>query len=266
MPYSVTAPNEKAFGTEQDAYLKSLLTTTGDPTADAVNRLNLGFQASGNDPDEYKKLYLQYLQNQNAGAGAENNKDAAVAYINSGANLAKEGVAGAIMPPANNPYLRVDPNRLTASDAQHQQGMVGENVKNVGAGLKDLAEAGKLPDDATISGYLTPSIQRTPAPVSTYLSPGNKAKGKEADAAMLAAEAAMLHSQKYDGHQGGAGESVQTTFVSDGKGGFVPIGRTVTDKTGKGAVVVPPVDPPVAHGRLERDPKTNQLHWVPASK
>lgn len=245
MPYSVTAPNEKAFGAEQDTYLRSLASTTGDPAADAVNRLNLGFQARGNNPDEYKQLYLQYLANQNAGAGNENNKDIAQAYITSGGNLAKEGVAGAILPNAGNPYLRVDPSRLTGSDATHQQATYLSGVKDAGASIKDLTDAGFAPNAQTISGMITPTPQATPAPVGNYLSPGNKAKLTEAEAAKVSAEAAMLHAQKYDGHQGGTGESVVTTMVSDGKGGFVPIGKTVTNKTGKGGATTPVTAPAV---------------------
>lgn len=259
MPYTALAPNQAAFGTEQDAYLKALMAKSVDPTADAVNMLNLGNQARGSSGDYLAALREANAQ-QMAGANAENDKDIAQAYITSGGNLAKEGVSGAILPNATNRYLRVSPDRLTSSDAVHQQDMYLGGVKNASEAVKNIAEAGfKLPDE-TVGSMITPAMQTTPNKVFKYLSPQNKAKQEEADAAMVAANAA-----KYRAEKNGEGKNVDktvTTLISDGHGGFIPIGQAVTTKGAPAAAD----DTPKHKGHWVRDPKTNQSKWIEDGK
>lgn len=227
MPYTAIVPNQAGFGQEQDAYLKSLLQATGDPTSDAINRLTLMSKGSGQD-DGYIQALREANQFQSQGQQREIQGDVAKAYLPAAAALAKEGVGGAVLPNGDNPYLRVAPNRLNQSDAVHLQGIQAEGVKNTGAGVKDLADSGFAPPASYVGSMITPPLQDTPAPVKTYLSPGNKAKEQEAAAAMVAAQAA-----KYRAEKNGEGKNADKdviTYVLDGKGNRTPISETSTRK------------------------------------
>lgn len=263
MPYTAIVPNHAAFGTEQDAYLKALQANTGDPTANAVNQITLMMQAQKGGGD-YMQALREANQFQHQGQQTEIQGDVAKTYLTGAGPMAKEGISGAVMP-ADNPYLRIAPNRLNQADAIHLQGVQADAVKNTGEGVKNLAEAGFAPDAKYVGGMITPPLQEEPAPVSNYMSPGNKAKLEEAAAAREQASAATYRA--VHNHEGANADKTVTTYISDGKGGFVPIGQAVTSKGAPGQV--PIAAAPAGgggKGHLERDPKTNQLHWVPAAK
>lgn len=233
MPYQAIAPNHAAFGTEQDAYLKSLLTPTDNPGADALNRINLALQAK-NTPDGYLQALREANASQERFGAAENSRDVAQSYLANLAPILKQGAGRGISLPGNG-YLQTDPSVMRTADAQALQAMQAEGVKNTGAGVKDLAEAGFAPSAGYIGGMITPPAQDTPAPVSDYLSPGNKAKLEEAAAAKEQASAATIRAVK--NHEGANSPKDVTTYVIDPKtGNRTPISVVSTTKPDAGGV------------------------------
>lgn len=267
MAMTALRPEASIFGQPQQAYLHKLMSGTGDSTADALNQIALMLHArSDNGVGNYMSALRDANDAQERASYSSDNADVAKAYFPAAAPMAKEGISGAVLPNADNPYLRVDPRRLTGADALHQQNIQSDTVKNVGAGVKDLAEAGMAPPPKEVGGMITPYLQQSQTPVDNYLSPGNKALETNADAHMLDAEAAMFNA-KHGGpnRNNGNGDKTVTTLIPDGKGGLIPIAVVRTDKGSdaapakadeKGDKGTP------AKGHWERDPKTNRAKWV----
>lgn len=234
MPYTAIRPDQAGFGQEQAAYLAALQRGTGDPTADAINRITLMAKARNAGDGGYMQALREANANQLAGSADANQSDVAQAYFPAAAALAKEGVAGAVLPNGDNHYLRVDPSRLTGSDAIHQQGMQAEIVQKTGEGVSKLAEAGMAPTPATVGSMITPYLQPTPTEVTPYMSPKNKSDAENADSNRIKAEADMYDAKHGGQGRGGGGDKEVTTYISDGKGGFTPISKAVTSKGGGG--------------------------------
>lgn len=237
MPYQAIAPNQAAFGTEQDAYLKSLLGPTGDPGADAINRVNLGFQAR-NSPDNYLQALREANASQERFGAAENSRDVAQSYLGNIAAILKQGAGRGIALP-NNGYLQTDPSVMRTADVQALQAMQAEAVDKTGSGVEHLANAGFAPSAGYIGGMITPPAQAEPAPVSNYLSPGNKAKLEEAAAAKEQAAAATTRAVK--NHEGANSAKDVTTYIVKPDGSRIPVSVTSTTKPDSGPATGPAV-------------------------
>lgn len=232
MPYNAIKPEAGAFGQAQGAYLAKLQGRSGDPTADALNQIALMVQARQGGGD-YMQALREANQFQERGAMAENNKDVTTSYLTAAPGLIKEGAGSAIQLPADNPYIRTDPRKLVGSDAIHQQDMQSGIVKNVGEGVKNLSEAGMAPPASEVGGMITPYLQTTPTPVEAgYITPKVAVDQKNAESNRIKAEADMYDAKHGGQGRGGSKEKTVTTFMSDGKGGFVPISMATTSAGG----------------------------------
>lgn len=240
MPFVPQVPNANVYGVIPQAYAQSLANTTGDPTADAVNRLNLGMLArmqGGNGS------YLDAIRQANELGAATalqeerikgaNSRD--VAYLqNIGAAVGKSIGRGIQLGPDS--QLGIDPTVIALGDASALQGSQAENLQKLGAGAKSLADAGVAPPTDYIRGVMTPPpAQELAPPVTTgYISANDQAKNEiereKAKADMITANAARTRAANGEG----SNTQTTTTYIVGQDGTPVPMSVEVKRKGSSG--------------------------------
>lgn len=218
MPFNPAEPSANLYGLFPSAYAQSLATTTGDPTADAINRLNLGQHARG---DGGLRGYEDLIRNANemgyrAEMGAQQ-KDRDVAWLNNFKAMIEAGAISGVHP-GEATGLGIDPQRLASGDAAAIAAQRAARFKTLGEGANQFAQADQQVPGEYIQGVMADDYSRVipPAPKS-FVTTENKAKATQAEADMVSAKAAQ---QRAANGEGSSKDYVETEDV------FNPFTRT----------------------------------------
>lgn len=272
MPFNPAEPNASIYGIIPQAYAQSLAQTTGDPTADAVNRLTLGMMARRGGGQEG---YLSSIDKANQ-LGAETARyeadtkgatDRDVAMLGNMANFAKGGYLRGVRAGPNT-QIQMDPNVIAQADANAIQAQQAENFSKLGTGANQLSEAGVTPPVEYIRGVMTPpqAPQLAPPVTKGYINPGDKASQDKAAADLISAQAARTRAANGEGRPNSE-ETVEENQVYDPKTGkYTTIGRTVKHKTKGHGDGSPAPATEKAVPRTIVDPKTHKVVPNPAFK
>jgi hypothetical protein len=235
MPFNPTAPNAALYGVFPQAYAQSLASPTGDPTADAINRLNLGQHARGSGGvGSYEDLIRQAnMMGYSAEMGDQQTRRD-VAYLGAVPNMVKVAAGGAVGPGADT-GLQIDPTALRQADAAQAQAQQAENIQRIGTAI-DAAAGGDFKfNDQYLAAALTNPWSNVIAPApSKHVTTENQADMKRAENDAVKAQAAMVNARK-PSSSGEGNTQTETNQVWDpAKKAWVTIGRTVKQKGGGG--------------------------------
>jgi hypothetical protein len=193
MPFNPVNPNAAIYGVIPQAYAQSLAQSTGDPTADAINRLNLGMHARGaSGLGGYEGLIRRANDQALEAAKMEGQVDLDKAMLAQIAPLADRGISRAV-DTGTGSYIRRDNTALAEADAFLNQERQAGIYKTTMDGAKAGAEAGITPQAGYIQGMQTTPWHETPVDQVNlgYIPELDKQKlaidKQEADAAMISA-------------------------------------------------------------------------------
>lgn len=218
---NLAKPSHELYGIFPQAYAQSLLASTGDPTADAINRLTLGMHArTGAGSAEYLAALREANQLEVGAnlrlADSERAGKLDEAFVNNAAGIGQRGYLRAIRPGPNS-NIQLDPNAIAEGDAVITKGVQAQTLENAGTGVKALADAGQSVNSNYLSGLFADPREETPPQIAAggYITPADKEKllieNKKADAETIKAGAAVIAANK----KGSSGNSTDDTDTED---------------------------------------------------
>jgi hypothetical protein len=234
MPINIAEPAHQLYGIIPQAYAQRLATPTGDPTADAINALNLGSQARRSNMGGYEMLVARAQDAALQAHDLEQQTARGTAYMNQLPNLIDRGAGGAVSA-ANTGYL-VDPRAIRGADVAQRKSIDAATFKTAGEGAEKLAGAGVPLPTEYLSGLITPAEMNKPTPVSqttTPMTPGQVDSRMSAEADKTQAGAAVTRAANGEGRPDSNNKTV-THYILDKSGNRIPISVEVTDKGGSG--------------------------------
>lgn len=241
MPINLAEPSAALYGVIPQAYAQSLMTPTGDPTVDALNRSQLARMYKHSSTGGYEQL----IRENNAAAmqahELEQQTEADKAWIAQEPNLIKVGAGGTIMPQNSN-YL-IDQHGIREADAGQLQAQEAENVSKVGTGVNQLSQAGIAPPTDYIRGIFTPpQAKELIQPITPgYVNPGDKAALASAEADMVSANAAKYRAV-HNGEGKASGDKTERFYIATPNGDQL-LSTKVTSKGVRGGTPAPATNP-----------------------
>lgn len=234
MAFNPAEPSASIYGIFPQLYGQSLAQSTGDPTADAINRLTLGRLARGSASTAgYEDLIRQANQMGASVEMAGQQKDRDVAWLNNIDKIIKVAGGRGVMP-GQSTGLQIDPRVVAQADAAQAQAQQAENLQRVGTGMDAAAGADFAFDPSMIAGMLTNPWSSVIAPAPTkHVTTENQADMIRANNDTIKANASMISAKKPSGGDGDNKTSTEENQVWDPKTKtWKTISRTVKSKGG----------------------------------
>jgi hypothetical protein len=233
MPYDPATPAHQLYGIIPQAYAQRLASSTGDPTADAINALNLGRQARGANMQGYEALIRSAQEMGMQAHGAEQTTKRQADYLRYIPDAAEYGGAGAIGYDPRTGMINPDPRAIRQVDAQQSGYIHSQTVGNVAGAMKDAADAGqKLPDSIVQGGMTSPYSKEYAPPTTNYIRPKDQ---EQLEIDRMEAEASMVAAKKPNGGGGGGDVTFTTGYQLMPDGSWQP-----TTMVSKGNAPPPP--------------------------
>lgn len=236
MPFNPAEPNAQLYGIIPQMYAQSLATSTGDPTADAINRLNLGGHArmGAGNMRGYEDLIAQANQMGYQAEMGDQQTRRDTAYYGAIPQMVQAGVGGAVLP-GQNTGLQIDQRRLAQGDAAAMQAQQAKILENVAQATDAAAGADLQFDPKMLAGVLTSPWSNVIAPAPTpFVTTENKADMIRANNDTIKANASMVSARKPPGGGSDGKTKTEENQVWDPvKKKWIVISRTVkTDGNG----------------------------------